>query len=82
MKCMSIFFPSQTMEIILILHVLYYCCPLKRPVSLYECKNELPLYNYVCIHALGETMNRLGCTIMHVEWARGLNLLLARCSTC
>lgn len=35
----NFFFQSQTMEIILYLHVLYYCCPLKRPVSLYECKS-------------------------------------------
>lgn len=60
----NFFFQSQTMEIILYLHELCYCCPLKRPVSLYEYKNyhgittsafthsgnneSSGLYNYAC----------------------------------
>lgn len=55
----------------------YYIGLLKRPVSLYEYKSYHCLTSSACTR---ETMNRLGCTIMHALWGRGLNLWLA-CSS-
>lgn len=57
----------------------YYIGLLKRPVSLYEYKSYHCLTSSACTR---ETMNRLGCTIMHALWGRGLNLWLACSSIC